>query len=110
MFGLESPFWYRLPVRIRLSALKLFIEVMMSEDDDIKDAVKKMDGKDKIVFTLVLAIVIIIGLVVIGELFITHKTGGETSLGMWELLKMTMMGLIGVVAGYIGGKKGGKED
>jgi len=64
-----------------------------------------MNSKDKIILILVIGIVSIIGAIVIGEMYMSHSAHNEISPDVTELLKMSVTGLIGVIAGYMGGRE-----
>lgn len=67
-----------------------------------------MKPKDKIILTLVIGILSLLGALVIGEVFMSHQQGNDVSPEVVTLLKMSITGLIGIIAGYMGGKQ--KED
>jgi cellobiose-specific phosphotransferase system component IIC len=63
-----------------------------------------MNTKDKIIFSLTIGVLSLLGAIVIGELYLTHRNQGEISTEIITLIKMSITGLIGIIAGYMGGK------
>ena len=58
------------------------------------------------VIVLVFAVVLmsILGLIVVDEFMMANEHGGELDSNIIELLQMSITGIIGLVAGYVGGK------
>lgn len=60
--------------------------------------------KDLIVVILTLGVVSLLGVVIIGDYYVAVKEGRGINTEVMTLMKMSLTGLIGVIAGYVGGK------
>ena len=67
---------------------------------------KDLKGTLSAVIVLVFAIglMAILGLIVVDEFMMANEHGGELDSNIVELLQMSITGIIGLVAGYVGGK------
>ena len=57
-----------------------------------------------IVLVFAVGLMLILGLIVVDEFMMTNENGGELDSNIIELLQMSITGIIGLVAGYVGGK------
>ena len=57
-----------------------------------------------IVLVFAVGLMGILGLIVVDEFMMTNENGGELDSNIIELLQMSITGIIGLVAGYVGGK------
>jgi hypothetical protein len=60
--------------------------------------------KDKVILVLTGGFVVLLFLIVIADFTLAFETGRPPDSDVIELLKMSMTGIIGIVAGYIAGK------
>jgi hypothetical protein len=67
---------------------------------------KDLKGTLSAVIVLVFAVglMAILGLIVVDEFMMANEHGGELDSNIIELLQMSITGIIGLVAGYVGGK------
>ena len=67
---------------------------------------KDLKGTLSAVIVLVFAIglMAILGLIVVDEFMMANEHGGKLDSNIIELLQMSITGVIGVVAGYVGSK------
>lgn len=63
-----------------------------------------MKTRDRIVFILVIGVLSLVGAVIIGEMYLCHTRGESVSTEAFTLIKMSITGLIGIIAGYMGGR------
>lgn len=63
-----------------------------------------MQPKDKIILITVIGILGILGILCTGEIVIIALNGGIVNTEIITLIKMSITGLIGMIAGYMGGK------
>lgn len=63
-----------------------------------------MNTKDRIILVLVVGIVTMLLLLVGGEVVMSHNQDAKVSEDIIHLVEKGMIGLIGIVAGYMGGK------
>jgi hypothetical protein len=68
----------------------------MKDDKGILSAV--------IVLVFAVGLMSILGLIVVDEFMMANEHGGELDSNIIELLQMSITGIIGLVAGYVGGK------
>lgn len=68
---------------------------------------KDLKGTLSAVIVLVFAVglMAILGLIVVDEFMMANEHGGELDSNIVELLQMSITGIIGLVAGYVGGKQ-----
>ena len=57
-----------------------------------------------IVLVFAVGLMAILGLIVVDEFMMANEHGGELDSNIIELLQMSITGIIGLVAGYVGGK------
>jgi len=71
-----------------------------------------MNTKDKIVFTLVIGLVALLFVITIGDFYVSVKEHKPVDEGVINLLKMSITGIVGIVAGYVSRTKcpGHNED
>jgi len=71
-----------------------------------------MSTKDKIVFTLVIGLVTLLFVITIGDFYVSVKEHKPVDEGVINLLKMSITGIVGIVAGYVSRTKcpGHNED
>ena len=60
--------------------------------------------KGLIVLVMACGLMALLGLIVIDEFATANEHGGELDGNIVELLQMSITGIIGLVAGYVGGK------
>jgi hypothetical protein len=61
--------------------------------------------KDIVILALTSGILILLGFIIIGDYFVAVKENRPVDTEVITLMKMSITGLIGIIAGYIGGKK-----
>lgn len=67
--------------------------------------------KNKIIYTLVIGILILLGFIVVGDFFIAYKEHRSVDEGIIHLLQITIVGLIGIIGTFFGmGISKDKED
>jgi hypothetical protein len=64
-----------------------------------------MDIKGLIVLVMTVGLMSILGIIVVDEFMTANALGKELDQKIIELLQMSITGIIGVVAGYLGGNK-----
>lgn len=71
-----------------------------------------MNVKDKIVFTLVIGLVTLLFVITLGDFYVSVKEHKPVDEGVINLLKMSITGIVGIVAGYVSRTKcpGHNED
>lgn len=71
-----------------------------------------MNTKDKIVFTLVIGLVTLLFVITVGDFYVSVKEHKPVDEGVINLLKMSITGIVGIVAGYMSRTKcpGHNED
>ena len=57
-----------------------------------------------IVLVFAVGLMSILGIIVVDEFMMANENGGELDSNIIELLQMSITGIIGLVAGYVGGK------
>lgn len=62
--------------------------------------------KGIIVLVMAISLMGILGLIVVDEFMMARENGGELDSNIIELLQMSITGIIGIVAGYVGAKSG----
>ena len=60
--------------------------------------------KDIVILSLTTGILILMGVIIIGDYFVAVKEHRPVDGEVITLMKMSITGLIGIIAGYIGGK------
>ena len=61
--------------------------------------------KDIVILSLTSGILILLGVIIIGDYFVALNENRPVDTEVITLMKMSITGLIGIIAGYIGGKK-----
>jgi hypothetical protein len=64
-----------------------------------------MDIKGAIVFVMAIGLMALLGIIVVDEFMTANALGKELDQKIVELLQMSITGIIGIVAGYLGGNK-----
>jgi hypothetical protein len=67
-----------------------------------------MSIADKIVLIITLGIITLLFVIIVGDYIIAVDTGREISNDIITLMKMSVTGLIGIIGGYITGRKQSK--
>ena len=65
--------------------------------------------KGIIVLVMAVSLMSILGLIVVDEFMMARENGGELDSNIIELLQMSITGIIGIVAGYVGARSGCKN-
>ena len=61
-------------------------------------------AKDITILILVTGLMLLLGVIVIGDFYMAFKEARPADEGVINLLQMSITGIIGIVAGYISGK------
>jgi len=61
--------------------------------------------KEKIILTATIGLFVLLGVIVIGDFYISLKENKGPDDNVIELLQMSITGVVGIVAGYISGDK-----
>lgn len=64
-----------------------------------------MKARDWVILLITAGVLVMLCSLVIGEIIMCRHDGGEINDEVITLVKMSITGLIGIVAGYIGGKR-----
>tara|TARA_E500000318_G_scaffold105746_1_gene112996 strand:- start:272 stop:493 length:222 start_codon:yes stop_codon:yes gene_type:complete len=64
-----------------------------------------MNIKDKIIFTLVAGLLSLLMVITLGDFYVSLKEHKPVDEGIINLLKMSITGIIGIVAGYMSRSK-----
>ena len=67
-----------------------------------------MSIADKIILIITTGIMILLFTIIVGDYIIAVDTGREINNDIVTLMKMSVTGLIGVIGGYISGKRSNK--
>ena len=67
-----------------------------------KQMVKNL--KDLIICVLVAGVLVLLGIVIIGDYYVALQENRPVDESVITLMKMSLTGMIGIIAGYIGGK------
>jgi hypothetical protein len=60
--------------------------------------------KDLIIVALVIGVLSLLGLIIVGDYYVALQENRPVDESVITLMKMALTGLIGIIAGYIGGK------
>jgi len=60
-----------------------------------------MNNRDRIIFILVAGLLLLLGVITIGDFYVSLKEHKPVDEGVINLLKMSVTGIIGIVAGYM---------
>ena len=66
--------------------------------------------KDIIALIISIGLLAIIGFVAVGDFVVALRLGRPVDSSVINLLQMSITGMIGIIAGYIGGKVSNKEN
>jgi len=61
--------------------------------------------KEKIILTVTIGLFLLLGIIVIGDFYISLKENKSPDSSVIELLQMSITGIVGIIAGYISGEK-----
>ena len=61
--------------------------------------------KDIVILLITTGVLILLGIIIIGDYWVTVKENRPVDDSIIVLMKMSVTGLIGVIGGYIGGSK-----
>ena len=61
--------------------------------------------KDIVILSLTSGILILLGVIIIGDYWVVVRENRPVDTEVITLMKMSITGLIGIIAGYMGGKK-----
>ena len=67
-----------------------------------------MSIADKIILIITTGIIILLFTIIVGDYIIAVDTGREINNDIVTLMKMSVTGLIGIIGGYISGKRSNK--
>ena len=59
--------------------------------------------KDKVILTCTVGLFVLLGVIVVGDFYISLKENKGPDASVIELLQMSITGIVGIVAGYISG-------
>lgn len=78
----------------------------------MKEAKKKIQGvmKDQTVMVMTSGLLLLLGVIVIGDFYVSLKEGKGPDDSVIELLQMSITGMVGIIAGYISGEKKKTEE
>lgn len=78
----------------------------------MKEAKKKIQGvmKDQTVMVMTSGLLFLLGIIVIGDFYVSLKEGKGPDDSVIELLQMSITGMVGIIAGYISGEKKKTEE
>jgi hypothetical protein len=78
----------------------------------MKEAKKKIQGvmKDQTVMVMTSGLLLLLGVIVIGDFYVSLKEGKGPDDSVIELLQMSITGMVGIIAGYISGDKKKTEE
>lgn len=60
--------------------------------------------KDIIILVMTLGVMAVLVVMVLGEMYMSHKQGNEISPGIINLISQSVTGIIGIIGGYIAGR------
>ncbi len=60
--------------------------------------------KDLIIVALVIGVLSLLGLIIVGDYYVALQENRPVDESVITLMKMALTGLIGIIAGYVGGK------
>lgn len=64
-----------------------------------------MNFKDKVILIITTGVLLLLGIIIIGDYYIAIAESRPIDEGIITLMKMSVTGLIGVIGGYVGGSK-----
>ena len=62
------------------------------------------DLKDLVIVALVIGILTLLGVITIGDYYVALQENRSVDESVITLMKMSLTGMIGIIAGYVGGK------
>ena len=69
-----------------------------------------MKFADYIILIITAGVILLLGVIIIGDYIIAVETNRHINPEIITLMKMSITGLIGIIAGYIGGKQSREID
>ena len=69
-----------------------------------------MKFADYIILIITAGVMLLLGVIIIGDYIIAVKTNRHINPEIITLMKMSITGLIGIIGGYIGGKQSREKD
>ena len=69
-----------------------------------------MKFADYIILIITAGVMLLLGVIIIGDYIIAEKTNRHINPEIITLMKMSITGLIGIIGGYIGGKQSREKD
>ena len=66
---------------------------------------KEVLMKEKIILTVTIGLFLLLGIIVVGDFYISLKENKSPDSSVIELLQMSITGIVGIIAGYISGEK-----
>ena len=66
---------------------------------------KEVLMKEKIILTVTIGLFLLLGIIVVGDFYISLKESKSPDSSVIELLQMSITGIVGIIAGYISGEK-----
>ena len=70
-----------------------------------KRLMKEVLMKEKIILTVTIGLFLLLGIIVVGDFYISLKENKSPDSSVIELLQMSITGIVGIIAGYISGEK-----
>jgi len=61
--------------------------------------------KEKIILTVTIGLFVLLGIIVVGDFYISLRENKSPDSSVIELLQMSITGIVGIIAGYISGEK-----
>ena len=77
----------------------------MACNNKIERLMKEALMKEKIILTVTIGLFVLLGVIVIGDFYISLKESKSPDSSVIELLQMSITGIVGIIAGYISGEK-----
>jgi len=65
--------------------------------------------KDKVILTCTIGLFFLLGVIVVGDFYISLEENKGPDASVIELLQMSITGIVGIVAGYVSGDKKKKD-
>ena len=66
--------------------------------------------KDKTVMVMTSGLLLLLGIIVVGDFYVSLREGKGPDDSVIELLQMSITGMVGIIAGYISGEKKQKPE
>lgn len=77
----------------------------MAFNNKIERLMKDLLMKDKVILTCTVGLFVLLGVIVVGDFYISLKENKGPDASVIELLQMSITGIVGIVAGYVSGDK-----